>query len=340
MQVCARIVTLELAETFAIARRTIETAEVVHVELRHGSVSGFGEAAPIARYGEDSESARAFVEDHAELVGDDPWLHAEIIERLAAFRGEQAAKAAFDAALFDLRGKLAGQPVHRLLGLARFGPPTAFTISLDDPDGMARRAERAAPRFRRLKLKLGGGDGLDLARVGAVRSVTRLPLGVDVNEAWSFDEAVDALPRLEELDVEFCEQPLRAGDKCALKLRRCAPIPIYVDEDCHTLTDIAPCAEIADGINIKLSKSGGIAEAVRMVHAARALGLSVMLGCMVESGLGIAAGAAVASLFDRIDLDGNLHLASDPWPGIELVDGVQAPSKAPGLGVRRVGDAG
>ena len=110
-------------------------------------------------------------------------------------------------------------------------------------------------------------------------------------------------------------------------------MPIYVDEDCHTLADVAACAERAHGINIKLAKSGGIREGVRMAHAARALGLGVMLGCMIESGLGIAASAHISSLCDHVDLDGNLLLADDPWPGVELVDGVQLPSDAPGLGV-------
>jgi L-alanine-DL-glutamate epimerase-like enolase superfamily enzyme len=223
-------------------------------------------------------------------------------------------------------------PVWRLLGLRRQGPPTSWTIWLGDPDDMAQRAERVAGRFRRLKLKLGARDGLDADRVRAVRSVTAVPLQADVNEAWSFDEALEYLPQL---DIDYCEQPLPAGDRDAAELKRRSPVPIYVDEDCHTLRDVAACAEIAHGINIKLAKSGGIREAVRMANAARALGLGVMLGCMLESGLGIAAGAQVASLCDHVDLDGNLLLASDPWPGVELTEGVQLPSEAPGLGVSR-----
>ncbi len=247
--------------------------------------------------------------------------------------GEQAAKAALDAALHDLQGRLLETPVFRLLGLPRAGPPTSWTIWLGDPDDMARRAEKAASMYRRLKLKLGGGDGLDVERVRAVRGVTELPLMVDVNEWWSLDEALDALPQLAALRVEYCEQPLPAGDEGGKVLRERSPIPIYVDEDCHTLADVARCAEIAHGINIKLAKSGGIREGIRMAHAARALGLGVMLGCMLESGLGIAAGCCVAPLCDHVDLDGNLLLAEDPWPGIELVDGVQTPSLASGLGV-------
>jgi L-alanine-DL-glutamate epimerase-like enolase superfamily enzyme len=247
--------------------------------------------------------------------------------------GEQAAKAALDAALHDLQGKLLGMPVFRLLGMPRSGPPTSWTIWLGDPDDMARRAERAASSYRRLKLKLGGGDGLDVERVRAVRRVTDLPLMVDVNEWWSLEEALDALPQLGRLGVEYCEQPLRAGDEGGRTLRERSPIPIYVDEDCHTLADVAVCSEIAHGINIKLAKSGGIREAIRMVHAARALRMGVMLGCMLESGLAIAAACCVAPLCDHVDLDGNLLLAEDPWPGVELVDGVQVPSLEPGLGV-------
>jgi L-alanine-DL-glutamate epimerase-like enolase superfamily enzyme len=323
----ARIETLRLAQTFVISRESQDEAEVVQVELRHEGVSGFGEAAPIERYDESAQSALAWL-DGLEL-GDDPWALEEIESRLPP--GEQAARAAVDGALHDLQGKLAGLPVHRLLGLRRDGPPTSWTVWLGDPDDMARRAEAATRRgFKRLKLKLGGRDGLDLERVQSVRGASDLPLQVDVNEYWTLAEALEYLPQM---DIAYCEQPLPAGDEAGAELKRRSPVPLYVDEDCHTLADVAGCVERAHGINIKLAKSGGIREAVRMVHAARALGLGVMLGCMVESGLGIAAGAHIASLMDHIDLDGNLLLADDPWPGVEFVDGVQRPSGRPGLGV-------
>ncbi|HEU0304930.1 MAG TPA: dipeptide epimerase [Gaiellaceae bacterium] len=332
MELSARTVTLELAETFVIARESQDTVDLVQVEIRYGELAGHGEAAPIDRYGETVESASAWLREAAELLGDDPWALEEIHARLP--QGEQAARAAVDAALHDLCAQEAGVPLYRLLGLRPSGPSTSWTVWLGDPDDMARRAEAVAGRFRRLKLKLGGRDGLDVERVRAVRSVTDVPLQVDVNEYWSLEEALDALQRLAGLGVEYCEQPLPAGDAGGAQLRAESPVPIYVDEDCHTLADVAACAERAHGINIKLAKSGGVREAVRMAAAARALGLGVMLGCMVESGLGIAPGVHISSLCDHVDLDGNLLLREDPWPGVELVDGVQRPSREPGLGVR------
>lgn len=332
MEVRAEIVRLYLSETFVISRESQDWADVVHVTIEHGGVRGRGEAAPIERYGETAESALSFVERHGSNVGDDPFALEEIGARLDEIGGEHAAKCALDAALHDLQGKLLGVSVNRLLGLPPGGPPTSWTVWLGDPDDMARRAKIAAPRFRRLKLKLGGGDGLDLERVRAVRDVTDLPLMVDVNEWWTVDEALDAIGELAALGVEYVEQPLREGDPGGAELRRRAPVPIYVDEDCHTLADVAACREVAHGINIKLAKSGGIREAIRMVHAARALGLGVMLGCMVESGLGIAAGCAVAPLCDHVDLDGNLLLEHDPAPGPTFADGVQRVSGEPGLG--------
>ena len=334
MQISAWEQSMQLASTFRIARETRDDAQTVVCTIEHGGVTGFGEAAPIERYLETTASALAFLEEAGPDLGDDPFALEAIERRLARRPGEHAAKAAIDCALHDLQGKLLGIPVWKLLGLDRAGQPTSWTVSLDSPDAMARNAADAAHRFRRLKLKIGGRDGLDLERVRAVRQACQaLPLQVDVNEYWSFDEAVENVQELARLGVAYCEQPLPAGDPGGPELKRRSPLPIYVDEDCHTLADIQQCARRGHGVTIKLAKSGGLREALRMVHAARALDLGCMLGCMVESGLGIAAGAQIASLFDHVDLDGNLLLAGDPWPGVAFSDGVQLPADAPGLGV-------
>jgi L-Ala-D/L-Glu epimerase len=334
MRLSHRAATLRLQEPFTISRATDEEVDEIFVELELDGIAGYGEASPQDVYGESVESAGTFLDGAEELLGDDPFALEEIERRLAERPGEMAAKAAIDSALHDLCGKVADQPVWRLLGLDRAGPPTSWTIWLGDPDDMARRAERVGDRFRRLKLKLGARDGADVERVRAVRGVTDLPLQVDVNEYWELDEALENVRALAELGVDYVEQPLSAGHPEGARLKKESPIPIYVDEDVHTSKDVREAAERAHGINIKLAKSGGIREAVRMAHAARALSLGVMLGCMVESSLGIAAACQVASLCDHIDLDGNLLLADDPWEGVEFVDGVQLPSEQPGLGVR------
>ncbi len=330
MKASARIESLPLEEPFVIARETMTEAEVAWVEIEHEGERGYGEAAPIDRYEETAESAVAYVDEIADSLGSDPFAFDEIFARLP--EREYAARGAIDAALHDLCGKLTDLPVWRFLGLRRSGPPTSWTIGLGSPDEMARKADQVTD-FKSLKLKLGRRDGRDVERVQAVRSVWPGALRVDVNEYWTLDEALDSVPQLAELDVDYVEQPLQAGDPAGAELKRRSPLPIFVDEDCHTLGDVAGCAQRAHGINIKLAKSGGIREAIRMAHAARGLGLGVMLGCMVESGLGIAAGASIASLCDHVDLDGNMLIAEDPWPGVQLVDGVQLPSSSPGLGV-------
>ena len=328
-----RTVTLALREPFSISRSTEETVDSVFVEIDHDGLVGYGEASPQEHYGESVESASAFLAEAESLLGDDPFALDEVEERLSSLSGEHAAKAAVDMALHDLCGKVAGVPVWRLLGLRREGPPTSWTIWLGDPDDMARRTERVGSRFRRLKLKLGAGDGLDVERVRAVRGVTELPLQVDVNEGWELDEALENVEALSELGVQYVEQPLQAGHPEGHRLKAASLLPIYVDEDVHTLKDVAAAAERAHGVNLKLAKSGGIREAMRMAYAAKALDLGVMLGCMVESSVGIAAATQIASLCDHVDLDGNLLLAEDPCPGVELVDGIQVPPDTPGLGV-------
>ena len=333
MELRATTASLALAEEFGIARGSRTTQSVVQVELEHEGIVGRGEAAPVYYRGESIESARDFLTTAAPpLVGDDPFALEDIEERLEDVEGEAAGKAALDAALHDWIGHRLGVPLWRLLGLSPTAPPTSYTIGIDSVDGTRDRARRARD-FRALKVKMGGAE--DLERVEAVRAESDAPLRVDANEGWTLESARELMPELIRLGVEFVEQPFPAADIDSFTaLSELHPrLPVVVDEGCQDLADVAPAAAYAEGINVKLAKSGGIREAVRMVHAARALDLGCMLGCMIESGLGIAAGAQIASLFEHVDLDGNILLREDPWPGVQLIDGVQVPAELPGLGV-------
>ena len=333
MELRTRIVSLTLAEEFAISRASRTTQEVVQLELEHEGIVGAGESAPVYYRGESAESAAAFLGEEAPaLAGDDPFALEAIGQRVEDVEGQAAGKAALDAALHDWIGKRLGLPVWRLLGLSPEAPPTSYTIGIDTVEGTHRRA-RAARDFRALKIKVGGAE--DLARVEAVRAESDVPLRVDANEGWTLESARELVPALVELGVELVEQPFPADDLDSFRgLRELEPLPpLVVDEGCHDLADVAPAAEYAEGINVKLAKSGGLREAVRMIHAARALGLRVMLGCMIESQLGVAPAAAIASLVDWADLDGHLLLADQPYTGLELRDGRVLPGPATGLGV-------
>jgi L-Ala-D/L-Glu epimerase len=329
----ARTANLALAEEFAIARGARTTQEVVRLELEHEGIVGLGEAVPVYYRGETARSTTEFLSEVAPaLARDDPFALEEIGQRVEDVEGQAGGKAALDAALHDWIGKRLHLPVWRLLGLARAAPPTSYTIGIDSVEGTADRARRARG-FRALKVKM--GDREDLARLQAVRAESEAPLRVDANEGWTLESARELLPDLVELGVELVEQPFAADDVDSFRaLREVEPRPpLVVDEGCHDLADVAPVSGYADAINVKLAKSGGLREAVRMIHAARALGLRVLLGCMVESQLGVAPAAAIASLVDWADLDGHLLLADQPYTGLALEDGRVLPGAGPGLGV-------
>jgi L-alanine-DL-glutamate epimerase-like enolase superfamily enzyme len=333
MDLVARIFTVVMAEPFVISRSTTSDSDIVQIAITHGDVTGYGEGAPDDRYGESCQSALEFFARAAPLLGDDPFALEAILGRVGELPGEMAAKCAIDGALHDLVGKLCGQPLWRMFGLAPAPPATSYTISIDTVEGTADRARRAA-HYHALKIKVGGPGDLD--RVRAVREKAPSALiRVDANEAWSVEFTKQICPELLGLGVELIEQPLHADQVDGYRELHAArlPIPIVLDESCHTLADVGRAGGLADGVNIKLTKSGGIREAHRMIHAARALGLKVMLGCMNESSLGIAAAVQLSPLVDVVDLDGHLLNANDAFEGLGFEDGVVLPSRAPGLGV-------
>ncbi|HXD58841.1 MAG TPA: dipeptide epimerase [Thermoleophilaceae bacterium] len=333
MKLRARKVSLTLAETFTIARQSRDVEEVVHVELEHDGLVGYGEGAPVDYWGETPESLLGFLEEEAPaLIGGDPFALEYVDQRLALRPGEQGAKQALDGALHDWVGKRLGQPVWRILGLAPTSPATSYTIGIDSVPGTVDRTRRAEG-YRFLKVKVGGPD--DLARLEAVRENSDARIRIDGNEGWTLEIARELMPRLRELEVEFVEQPFPVADVDSYRALRELPerIPVILDESVRGLADVGRAAGIADGINIKLAKSGGIREGLRMIHAARALDLQVMIGCMIESELGISQSAQIASLVDHVDLDGHLLISDAPFSGLGFRDGGVVASAEPGLGV-------
>jgi L-alanine-DL-glutamate epimerase-like enolase superfamily enzyme len=224
--------------------------------------------------------------------------------------------------------------VYQLLGLSDEIPPTDFTIGIDEPSVVAERAGRAA-RFPALKIKVGGEADLETLR--AVRAVYDGPIRADANTGWSLDGAIEILPQLVDLGVELIEQPFPARRLDDLRrLQEVSALPIVADESAVTIDDLDGLVGVVAGVNVKLAKCGGVGAAARMLARARELGFRTFLGCMEETSVGIAASAAVASLADWVDLDGNLLLADDPFTGLELGPGCRWQlTDRPGLGLAR-----
>jgi L-alanine-DL-glutamate epimerase-like enolase superfamily enzyme len=321
---------LRLRHTFRIARGASDVRENLLVELEHEGRVGLGEAAPIKRYAEDRASAAAAVEEMARRLGD-PRAFARAA-REAAVPGQRAAEAAVDMALHDLAARRMGVPLFEMLGLDPTRTPrTSFTIGLDAPEVVARKV-REASAYPILKVKMGAAD--DRAVLSAVRDATDRPIRVDANEGWTLADARERLDWLAGLGVELVEQPLPADQVEETRaLRKTSVLPFYADESVHVAEDIPRLAGAFDGINIKLMKCGGIAEALRMIAVARAHGMKVMLGCMIESSLAITAAAHLSPLVDTADLDGNLLLERDPFAGATVTNGRLVLPEEPGLGV-------
>jgi L-alanine-DL-glutamate epimerase-like enolase superfamily enzyme len=249
-----------------------------------------------------------------------------------ALHGNAAAHAAVDMALHDWIGKRLGLPVWKLLGLdpAR-APVSCVTLGLASPEEMERKLETVRD-FPRIKVKLGAPGDVDNLR--RIRRSYSGRLQVDANTAWSPADAVRVLREIEPLGIELVEQPVARGDLDGLRwVRERSPIPVFADESCHHLADIAQIAGRADGINLKIMKTGGIREMLRMIHAARAHGLGILLGSMVESSLALSAAAQLAPLADFLDLDGHWLLAHDPFRGAPGELGRITLRDRPGLGV-------
>ncbi len=334
--ISTEIVRLKLRHTWTTTMSSSDYRDNLHLKYTRDDITSLGEAAPIVRYSENAESAREAVESIRDfLVSADPWqFEKQMGEVFRRIKGQYAAKAAIDIAFMDWVGKKLGIPLYRHFGLDPGNTPvTTFSIGIDTPE-TTRRKVREAEKFPVLKIKV--GLQTDEATVEAVRSVTRKPLRVDANEGWKDkEEAVRKINWLESQGVEFVEQPMPASMLEETRwVRARIHIPIIADEACLHPGDIPKLVDSFDGVNIKLMKCGGMLEAYRMIQIAKSLGLKTMLGCMIESSIGISAAAHLSPLVDYADLDGNLLIANDPYDGVRVDKGKLILPDRPGLGLR------
>lgn len=334
--------TLRLRTPFTISYGTSTIRENLLLRLRTDDRVALGEAAIVPYYQETPERVAAYLRDLRvrDAVDRDP-LHLD--DALSALPSPPSsfARAALDLALHDRWGMALGQPLYRLWGLnPDRAPATSFTIAMDDDEAAyLERVRAAGERFRLLKLKLGGAAGWehDLRRVQRAREATGAAICVDANAGWNQANAQAIIPRLGELGVVFVEQPLPRDDlEGWAALRRALPAghpPLFADESVQGVESVAPLAGLADGINIKLAKCGGLRPAREMIALARAFGMQVMIGCMIESSIAVTAAAHLAPLADYADLDANVLIADDPFDGVTLDGDRLALPDRPGLGV-------
>lgn len=324
---------LPLVHPFVIARGEETVARTALIRVRWGDLEGLGEAAPIDRYGESVESVAAYFRAHP-IEGDDPYrLEALLHQDIPA-----AARSGLDLALHDLIGKHLGKPVYELFGLdPALTPVTSFTIGIADAETTLRKLAEVGDHPI-LKVKLGRGTAAEqIETIGAIRERYRGAIRIDANEGWDVESAVTILNELERFDIEFCEQPVAAGHPHHLRaVRERVAIPIVTDEDSLVADDLPRLYGCVDGVNVKLAKTGGLRGALAMIHTARAMGMKIMLGCMVESAVCATAAAHISPLVDWADIDGPFLTARDPFAGVTYDRGKLILPDAPGLGVREI----
>ena len=338
MKLAHEIVTLRTTNPFIISRGGSSEYRVVRVTLTaKDGATGWGEAAPSRFYGETADTVVDVLPLlGAALEGADGWSLEALEHALArAIRFNGAARAAVSGALHDMMGKRLGVPVYKLWGLdPAASPPTSFTIAIAPDEPTLRQRVAEAAQYPVLKLKL--GTSWDERIVHVVRELAPdKVLRVDANAAWTPKSTLRMVPLLQELGVEFVEQPLPPDDLDGLRfVRERSSLPIIADESCLVASDIPKLAGAVDGINIKLAKCGGLREALRMIATARAHDMLVMAGCMIESSLGITAAAQFAPLLDCADFDGAALVSNDPYVGATIGGGVIRLPEQAGLGVR------
>ena|ERR1043166_9869 len=329
--------TVHTTVPFVIARGGSSEHRTLKVTLRDkDGMEGWGEAAPNRFYGENLDTAtRALNELKPIVEACDPFQLESLEQRMKPALLANSVKSAISAAAHDLVGKRLGVPLWKLWGLdpAR-SPKSSFTIAIAPDRAELERRVKAAAEYPVLKVKLGTDRDEEIIRT-VVAAAPDKTIRVDANAAWTPEQAVKMATLLESLRIEYIEQPVRADDLEGLAyVHERSPLPIIADESCVVSTDIPAVVGRVSGINIKLSKCGGLREALRMIATARSHGLKVMAGCMIETSLGITAAAHFAPLLDYADYDGAALLSDDPFIGATIAGGRIVLPTEPGLGVR------
>lgn len=340
---------LPLAKRYplTISRGTSTGSENLLVAVEHEGITGLGEMAPVSigNGEETAESAQADIARWSKpLAVIAPWEMQRVESTQDSLGGGRAARCGLDLALHDWLGKRAGMPVYGLLGLdpSRI-VPTSLTIGINSPDVIRTRVPELIARLnpRVFKIKLGSprGAAADRQMFEVVRDVAPdgVALRVDANGGWDVETARVMIRWLAARGVEYVEQPLALGRESELpSLYAESPIPIFADESCRVASDVPKLADRVHGINLKLMKAGGMREGLRVIHAARAHGLKVMMGCMSESSLAISGSVHLSPLADYLDLDSHLNLLPDPFAGLAWSEGRALPNDSPGLGITRL----
>ncbi|MEH1980650.1 MAG: dipeptide epimerase [Nostoc sp.] len=344
MQINVNLFTVNKRFPLTISRGTTAQTTNVWVRISHDRIEGWGEASPfgVGNHRQSTDAIKDALQQVVPLLQTfSPLQRQEVEQVLTQNQVPSAARAALDMAMHDWLGKRVGLPLWQIWGLDRNQiVPTSVTIGINSPEGAIARA-RDWLQFadvRLFKVKLGSPDGIDADKkmLLAVQKEAPLPeFFVDANGGWSLEDAIAMCNWLADLGIKYVEQPLPRGQESSLaKLKEHSPLPIFVDESCFTSADIPHLANYVDGINIKLMKSGGLTEAMRMVHTARAYGLQVMFGCYSDSSLANTAALQLAPLADYLDLDSHLNFIDDPFTGALLKEGRVLPNDLPGLGVQ------
>lgn len=326
---------LKLRHVFTVATYSRTTTPDVQVEITYDGVTGYGEASMPQYLGQTVQSVTAFLQKVDLSQFNDPFQLEDILAYVDSLSpGDTAAKAAVDIALHDLVGKLLGAPWYKIWGLNKDkAPSTTFTIGIDTADVVKQKTRECANQFNILKVKLGREN--DKEMIETIRSVTDLPIAVDINQGWKDKEkAIDEIFWLKEHGIVMVEQPMPKEQRDDIAwLTEKSPLPIFADEAIQRLKDIKNVAGAYSGINIKLMKCTGMHEAWKMLNYARAIGMKVMVGCMTETSCAVSAAAQLSPAVDFADLDGNLLISNDRFKGMEVVKGKIALPDRPGIGV-------